>query len=41
MPNVFQDQIINFRQYDIDSNDNIFSQILDIRKTGLHSNRFF
>lgn len=41
MPNVFQDQIINFRQYDIDSNDNIFSQILDIRKTGLDSNRFF
>ena len=41
MSNVFQDQIINFQQYDINLNDNIFSQILDIRKTGLDSNRFF
>ena len=41
MPNVFYDRVIDFQQYDIDLNNNIFSQILDTRKTGLDTNRFF
>lgn len=41
MSNVFYDRIVDFQQYDINLNDNIFSQILDTRKTELDSNRFF
>lgn len=35
MPNLFNDEIIKFNQYDIDLNrDNIFDTILNIRKNG-------
>lgn len=41
MPNVFYDQIIDFQQYDINLNDNIFNQILETRKNKMDSERFF
>lgn len=41
MPNVFYDTIIDFKQYDIDINGNIFNQILEARKKELDKDRFF
>lgn len=41
MANVFYDRIIDFQQYDINLNENIFEQILETRKTELDSERFF
>ena len=41
MFNVFYDRIIDFKQYEIDLNDNVFKQILESRKKGIDSNRFF
>ena len=42
MPNLFNDEIIKFNQYDIDLNrENIFDTILNIRKYGFDRERFF
>lgn len=41
MPNVFFDRIIDFKQYDINLEDNIFSQIIETRKKKYDAKRFF
>lgn len=41
MANIFYDHIIDFKQYDINLNDNIFEKILESRKNELDSNQFF
>ncbi len=42
MPNLFNDEIIKFNQYDIDLNkENIFDTILNIRKNGFDRESFF
>ena len=41
MANVFYDRIIDFKQYDINLNDNIFEQILEVRKREIDPKRFF
>ena len=41
MPNVFHDRFIDFQQYDINLNDNIFEQLLATRKNEFDSERFF
>lgn len=41
MPNVFHDRFIDFQQFDINLNDNVFEQILATRKNEFDSERFF
>lgn len=41
MPNVFYDTIIDFKQYDIDINGNIFNQILEVRKKELDKDKLY
>lgn len=41
MANVFFDNIVEFHQYDFDLCDDIFEQILETRKEGFDSKRFF
>ena len=41
MANVFFDNIVEFHQFDFDLGDDIFEQILETRKDGFDSKRFF
>ena len=41
MTNVFYDRIIDFKEYEINLDGNIFQQILETRKNGLDTDRFF
>ena len=41
MPNVFNDEIVRFNQYDFDTSKDVFKQILESRKRRIDSERFF